>query len=93
MKMKLLAIIQSTNKGLSKSYSAYCPDIPGCIAHGPTEEKALSALQATLSHQIQNLQELGLEPPAHQCKIKLLEVETLEEEQDDADFLNLSRLH
>jgi predicted RNase H-like HicB family nuclease len=93
MKMKLFAIIQPTNKGLAKSFTAYCPDIPGCIAHGPTEEKALLALQTTLSHQIQNLEELGLDPPMHHCKVKILEVETVDVEQSDYGFANVSRLH
>jgi predicted RNase H-like HicB family nuclease len=93
MKIKLVAIIQPANRGLTTNYSAYCPDIPGCIAHGPTEEKALAALQSTLAHQVHTLEELGLEPPKHQCKVKVLEVETLETSQDVSDFSNLIRLH
>jgi predicted RNase H-like HicB family nuclease len=93
MKMKLVAIIQPTNKGLAKNYSAYCPDLPGCIAHAPTEEKALAALQSTLAHQVHTLGELGFEPPKHQCKVKVLEVKIREMEQAVSDFSNLIRLH
>jgi predicted RNase H-like HicB family nuclease len=93
MKMKLVAIIQPANRGLATNYSAYCPDIPGCIAHGSTEEKALAALQSTLAHQVHTLEELGAESPKHQCKVKVLEVEIREMEQDVSDFSNLIRLH
>jgi predicted RNase H-like HicB family nuclease len=81
--MKLLAIIQPTHKGLTKSFSAYSPDIPGCIASGSTEEKALEALKATITHQIQSLERLGLEPPKHYCKVKILVIEANERLQDD----------
>lgn len=74
MKVKLVAIIQPSNKGLAKNFSAYCPDMPGYIAHGRTEAKALATLQAALSDQIHTLKALGVEPPTHQCKIKILEI-------------------
>ncbi|MGJ0485667.1 MAG: type II toxin-antitoxin system HicB family antitoxin [Methylomicrobium sp.] len=93
MKTTLLAIIQPINKGLAKSFSAYCPDIPGCMAHGPTEEKALEALQATLIHQLHTLKNLGLEPPATHCKIRILEVETVEQQQNDYMFANRNYVH
>jgi predicted RNase H-like HicB family nuclease len=89
--MKLLAIIQPTNKGLTKRFSAYSPDIPGCIANGATEEKALEALKATITHQIQSLERLGLEPPKHYCKVKILEIEA-NERQDDDYFAYFNRL-
>lgn len=89
--MKLLAIIQPTNKGLTKNFSAYSPDIPGCIANGSTEEKALEALKITITHQIQSLERLGLEPPKHYCKVKILEIEANENRQDNY-FAYLNRL-
>ncbi|WP_024297503.1 type II toxin-antitoxin system HicB family antitoxin [Methylomicrobium lacus] len=93
MKTKLVVIVQPTNKGLAKDFSAYCPDIPGSIAHGLTEEKALAALKETLAHQIQNIEDLGLEPPKHIRKVKILEVETIETERNVSHFAQLSRVH
>jgi predicted RNase H-like HicB family nuclease len=88
-----IAIIQLSNRGLAKNYSAYCPDIPGCIAHGATEEKALVALQATLTRQIGHLGELGLEPPTRHCTVKILHVETQEEEQNTPETANLNSVY
>ncbi|MGJ0514836.1 MAG: type II toxin-antitoxin system HicB family antitoxin [Methylomicrobium sp.] len=90
--MKLLAIIQPTHKGLTKNFSAYSPDIPGCIANGPTEEKALEALKAIITHQIQSLEKLGLEPPSSYCKVKILEIEANEWQHNNDYFACLSRL-
>lgn len=90
--MKLLAIIQPTNKGFTKSFSAYSPDIPGCIANGPTEEKALEALKSTITHQIQSLERLGMEPPKHYCKVKVLEIDALERQPEEDYFAGLIRL-
>jgi predicted RNase H-like HicB family nuclease len=91
--MKLLAIIQPIHKGLTKNFSAYSPDIPGCIANGPTEEKALEALKAIITHQIQSLEKLGLEPPTSYCKVKILEIEANEWQPNNNDyFACLSRL-
>jgi predicted RNase H-like HicB family nuclease len=81
-----IAIIQASNRGLAKNYSAYCPDLPGCVAHGPTEEKALAALQAVLAEQIGHLEELGLEPPTRRCTVKILQIETQEEGQNVPEF-------
>ncbi|WP_374088201.1 type II toxin-antitoxin system HicB family antitoxin [Methylomicrobium lacus] len=91
--MKFIAIIQASNKGLAKNYSAYCPDIPGCIAYGPTEEETLAALQAILAQQIGHLEKLGIEPPNHHCTVKIFEVEIREEEQNAPEFANLNRLY
>ncbi|MGJ0485693.1 MAG: type II toxin-antitoxin system HicB family antitoxin [Methylomicrobium sp.] len=90
--MKLLAIIQPTNKGLTKSFSAYSPDIPGCIANGATEEKALEALKSIITHQIQSLKRLGMDPPKHYSKVKVLEIDALERQQEGEYFASLSRL-
>jgi predicted RNase H-like HicB family nuclease len=85
-----IAIIQLSNRGLAKNYSAYCPDLPGCVAHGATEEKALAALQATLVQQIGQLGEFGLEPPTPGCTVKILQVEGREEKQNVPEFANLN---
>ncbi|MGJ0485686.1 MAG: type II toxin-antitoxin system HicB family antitoxin [Methylomicrobium sp.] len=72
--MKLAAIVQPSNRGLSTTYSAYCPDIPGCIAHGPTADKALEALKADITHQINSRKELALAPFKNLSQVQVLEV-------------------
>jgi predicted RNase H-like HicB family nuclease len=88
-----IAIIQLSNRGLAKNYSAYCPDLPGCVAHGATEEKALAALQATLAQQIGRLGELGLEPPTPGCTVRVLQIEAREERQNAPEFANLNSVY
>jgi predicted RNase H-like HicB family nuclease len=88
-----IAIIQLSNRGLAKNYSAYCPDLPGCVAHGATEEKALAALQATLAQQIGRLGELGLEPPTPGCTVRVLQIEAQEERQNAPEFANLNSVY
>lgn len=77
--MKLVAIVQSSHQGLTKRFSAYSPEVLGCVAYGPTEEKALEALKAMIINQINRLEEVGMEPPESSCKIELLEIETEKE--------------
>jgi predicted RNase H-like HicB family nuclease len=84
--MRLVAIVQPTYKGLTKQFSAYCPDIPGCIAHDSTAEKALEALKATVTNQINNREELGLESIKNYSKIGILEIETPKKPQNDDFF-------
>ncbi|MGJ0484682.1 MAG: type II toxin-antitoxin system HicB family antitoxin [Methylomicrobium sp.] len=72
--MKLAAVIQPTYQGLTKRFSAYCPDLPGCIAHAPTAEKAFDALKARVIHQIKSREELGLASIKNHSRALVLEV-------------------
>lgn len=87
--MRLVAIVQPTYKGLTKRFSAYCPDIPGCIAHDSTAEKALEALKTTVTNQINSREELGLESIKNYSKIGILEIETQKKPQNDDFFASL----
>jgi predicted RNase H-like HicB family nuclease len=88
-----IAVIQLSNRGLAKNYSAYCPDLPGCVAHGSTEEKALAALKANLTQLIGHLGEFGLEPPTSACTVKVLQIETQEDEQNASECANFNRVY
>jgi predicted RNase H-like HicB family nuclease len=74
--MKYVAIIQPTNRGFAKSFSAYSPDIPGCLANGPTEENAIEALKKAILYRIEKLEEVGLEVPKSCCKTEIIEIAT-----------------
>ncbi|EIC30441.1 MULTISPECIES: type II toxin-antitoxin system HicB family antitoxin [Methylomicrobium] len=87
--MRLVAVVQPTYKGLTKRFSAYCPDIPGCIAHEATAEKALEALRATVTHQIHAREELGLKSIKNYCKVEVLEIEPQRKPQNDGLFRSL----
>ncbi|MBL1262919.1 type II toxin-antitoxin system HicB family antitoxin [Methylomicrobium sp. RS1] len=72
--MKLAAVIQPTRQDITKRFSAYCPDIPGCVAHAPTPEKALEALKICVIRHIDSRKELGLDSIKNHSQVQVLEV-------------------
>ncbi len=48
------------------NYSAYCPDLPGCIATGATVEETTEKMKAAIEFHIEGLKVEGLDvlPPA-----------------------------
>ena len=59
---KVLVVIEKA-KG---NYSAYCPDLPGCVATGKTRAKAEENIYKAIQMHIQGLEEDGLRiPEAH----------------------------
>ena len=57
--MKYLIVIEPTSTG----YSAYSPDIDGCIATGSTEEEVTKNMQEAIYFQIEGLKLEGYEIP------------------------------
>lgn len=45
------------------NYSAYIPDLPGCVATAPTIEEASIQIQAAISFHLEGLQLEGLPIP------------------------------
>lgn len=39
------------------NYSAYCPDLPGCIATGRTEEETIQRMKEAIEFHIEGLRE------------------------------------
>ncbi len=58
--MKYLIVIEQTNN----NYSAYLPDVPGCIATGKTRDEARQNVVDALELHIEGLMEDGLPIPA-----------------------------
>jgi predicted RNase H-like HicB family nuclease len=54
------AIIIETGR---KNYSAYVPDLPGCVATGRTETEVKQRLQEAIELHLSGLAEDGLKPP------------------------------
>ena len=56
---------------VTKSYAAYCPELPGCCSAGDTEKEALENAKEAIT--------LYLEPSKEKikCKGKVFEVEVL----------------
>ncbi len=60
--MKYLVIIESTATG----YSAYVPDLPGCIATGQTKKKVEDNIHEAIVMHLEGLREEGsVFPPPH----------------------------
>ena len=57
--MKYLIVIEPTNTG----YSAYSPDINGCVATGSTKEEVTKNMQEAISFHLEGLKLEGYEIP------------------------------
>jgi predicted RNase H-like HicB family nuclease len=61
---RFLVVIEKAND----NYSAYCPDLPGCVATGDTYRETETLMHKALKFHIDGLREDGLpvpEPAAH----------------------------
>jgi predicted RNase H-like HicB family nuclease len=57
--MKYLIIIEKSNTG----YSAYSPDLPGCVSTGDTPEETEQNMREAIEFHIEGLKEEGYEIP------------------------------
>ncbi len=57
--MRYLIVIEKSDTG----YSAYSPDLLGCVATGETREEAESSMREAISFHIEGMREDGLEIP------------------------------
>jgi predicted RNase H-like HicB family nuclease len=57
--MRYVIVIEQTGG----NYSAYAPDVPGCVATGATIEEVQQALQEALIFHLEGLREEGLPIP------------------------------
>jgi len=48
----------------AENYSAYVPDLPGCVATGPTVESVEAHIREAIRFHIEGLEEDGLPVPA-----------------------------
>ena len=59
---------------ISTNYSAYVPDLPGCIATGLTVEETENEIKAAIAFHIEGLIEDGLEIPKPVSIVEYLEI-------------------
>jgi predicted RNase H-like HicB family nuclease len=62
--LKYLIVIEKANH----NYSAYLPDVPGCIATGDTIEETKKNITEALAMHMQGLVEDGLSSPEPKAK-------------------------
>ena len=58
-KMKYLIVVEETTTG----YSAYSPDLPGCISTGKTKEETVENMKEAVTFHIEGLQLAGCSIP------------------------------
>jgi len=63
-------IVEKTNS----NYSAYCPDLPGCIATGLTVDETIERMKKAIEFHIEGLKKDGLEIPKPFTKATSIEV-------------------
>jgi predicted RNase H-like HicB family nuclease len=61
--MKYLIVIEKTDTG----YSAYTPDIQGCVATGATRDEVERTMREAIQFHIEGMTEEGLEIPEPRC--------------------------
>ncbi len=68
--MKYLIILERTSTG----YSAYSPDLPGCVTSGNTESEAVANMKEAIEFHIEGLRVEGLpvpEPSSHPAFVEV----------------------
>jgi predicted RNase H-like HicB family nuclease len=68
--MKFLVIVEQTDTG----YSAYSPDLPGCIATGATQPDVEARMAAAIELHLQTIRETGDRAPTPQSYATYVEV-------------------
>jgi predicted RNase H-like HicB family nuclease len=57
--MRILIVVEETETG----YSAYSPDVPGCVATGATREEVEATMQGAIAFHLEGLRAEGHEVP------------------------------
>ena len=68
--MRYAVVIESAGP----NYSAYVPDLPGCIATSATLAEAEAAIREAIAFHLDGLREDGLPIPAPSSKVDYVEV-------------------
>jgi predicted RNase H-like HicB family nuclease len=56
------------------NYSAYVPDLPGCVATGATQSEAESQIREAIEFHLAGLQEDGLPIPESSSKVEYVDI-------------------
>jgi predicted RNase H-like HicB family nuclease len=56
------------------NYSAYVPDLPGCVATGDTVEETEQQIREAIEFHIQGMHEDGVPVPEPQSQVEYIEV-------------------
>ena len=67
--MKYAVVIEKT----PGNYSAYAPDLPGCVATGKTREEAAQGIREAIAFHLEGMKEDGIPLPEPQASTMLVE--------------------
>ena len=68
--MKYLIVIEQTRTG----FSAYSPDLPGCVATGATREEVQREMQSAISFHVEGLRAEGMAVPPPSSSSSYVEI-------------------
>ena len=68
--MKYLIVIEKSKTG----FSAYSPDIPGCVATGRTREEAEREMKSAITYHLEGLRNEGMSLPTPHSSSSYVEV-------------------
>jgi predicted RNase H-like HicB family nuclease len=68
--MKLLIVVEETPSG----FSAYAPDVPGCVATGATREEVELTMRDAIQFHLEGLRAQGMVLPAVHSYATVVEV-------------------
>jgi predicted RNase H-like HicB family nuclease len=68
--MKYAIVIEKAEN----NYSAYVPDLPGCVATGATLEEIEAEIREAIEFHLDGLRADGEVIPAPQCKVEYVEI-------------------
>ena len=68
--LKYPVIIEKANE----NYSAYCPDLPGCVATGATIKEAVEQIKKAIQFHLEGMKIEGLVIPEPSARIIYIEV-------------------
>jgi len=57
-----------------KNYSAYCPDLPGCIATGETAEKTVDGMKEAIEFHLEGMKKEGLSIPKPSTLVRAVDI-------------------
>jgi predicted RNase H-like HicB family nuclease len=67
--MRYAVVIEKADE----NYSAYVPDLPGCVATGPTVPEVEQEIRAAIRFHIEGLREDGLPVPEPTSSVEYIE--------------------
>ena len=57
-----------------RNYSAYSPDLPGCVSTGATVEETLSRMREAIRFHVEGLKKEGLSIPEPSTQVRYIEI-------------------